>query len=245
MRRIAVAAALLSLAAMAFAMPSDPGFVVYFAPILTSSHMGVTADNLPAIHTEGSSSSLVLQTSPEQATPRFGFGGKFGLAFRPEAHDRRNRLDIEIQGEYFASDFHYRHYDDTLDNQTTRSIRYDGFGLVGRLRWSGDVDERVEPFVHVGYGVNFLSLGSAVGLGYGYNIGAGMRVRMCDKFGFYFEYENSPMGEIQMSIPEIDPAMATLGSGDVVGLQPGYQQVSVGFEFYLRFCANCDNNNWR
>ena len=76
------------------------------------------------------------------------------------------------------------------------------------------------------------------------NIGAGMRVRMCDRYAFYFEYETASLKSIDIAYADID---ATANSALInstsrtanVTLKPNYSMVSVSFEFPIEFCLRC------
>ncbi len=226
--------------------PDDPGFGVYFAPLLGSGHFGVGGTNIPAsIQRTSSSTTTTPNPTFAEATRGPSFGGKFGIFYRPNNYDRRHRFDLEVQGDFHSNQFHF-----AVSEQDTGSVWVDdfeswtlnGIGLVGRIRWSVELENRWQPYVHMGYGVNLLSLGDASGAGHGMNIGGGMRVRLCSKYSFYFEYETSAMAPVHFAYSDLGKEVGTIDN--TIGIHPGYSQVTVAFELPISFCIDCDGGGY-
>jgi hypothetical protein len=173
------------------------------------------------------------------------FAGKFGIFVRPDSYDRRHRLDLEAQADYFTGYFDFQN--NTISDSGAVIYNVDkwemsGIGVVGRLRWSVELEGRWQPYVHLGYTVNMLTLGDGSAISYGPNVGAGMRIRLCPKYAFYFEYETGAMGSVDFPLSDVDAnlasALATNESANIM-LHPSYSMVSVGFEFPITFCLTC------
>jgi len=229
--------------------PEDPGFGFYIAPMITSGHFGVTANHVPMeISETPSGTSISLSPYSQEMIRRPSFGGKLGIFHRPDIYDRRHRIDFELQADYFKGVFPFNRKTTDAFGVTTNTIdQWDltGTGLVGRIRWSVELEDRWQPYIHVGYGVNFINLEEQPAIGFGPNLGAGMRIRLCSKFAFYFEYETSPMNNVSFDdIAEVYPELQGLiNSG--VSVESGYSQVSVAFEFPIVFCISCQDNGYR
>ncbi|GEM_PF-3301639 len=249
MRRLAIALFFLVVITLNAAQgDAKSGF--YFAPMLTSGHFGVTAHNTPMSYSQLATPTLTL--NPFDVAPDRGMslGGKLGLFFRQEIHERKNRLDIEIQFEYAPGDFWFQ----TIELHNSVAIygqdKWDmnNYNLVGRIRWSAEVDGRWQPYVHFGYDFDIITLELASATSHGFNIGAGMRVRLCDHYAFYFEYETATLRTVEIPYAEIDPVAdlalfnATGTTADLT-LKPNYSMVSVAFEFPIEFCRNCSDRN--
>ena len=176
MKNALIIFAVLLVPALTFAVPDDPGFGVYIAPMIASGHFGIKAYNLPIASTISGSTSVSPSPFPQEADRRLSVGAKLGLFYRPDNYERRHRFDLEIQGDYFTGEFGYQQY--TADTTATGSystgtLKLTGIGAVVRIRWSGEIQERWQPYVHFGYAVNMLTFGSANGLSHGTNVGAG------------------------------------------------------------------------
>ncbi len=231
--------------AIIFAGTDDPGFGVYIAPLVTSGHFGISADNLPYLYYETGTGidTAFLNPTPADAERRLSLGGKLGIFYRPDNYEKRHRFDIEVQGDYFNNEFRYQVYSDVsgIGKYSVGRWSLTGMGAVIRIRWAVEVQQRWEPYVHVGYGINQLKLGEAQGASHGPNVGAGIRVKLCSKYAFYFEYETSPMMSLEFPLSEMDPTFANFDP-TTVSLEPGYSQVSVGFEFPISFCISCPSS---
>ncbi len=231
---------------LAYAMPEDAGFGVYIAPMFASGHFGVSATNMPASITATTTGiSVSLNPVSVDAGRGFSYGGKLGLFYRPDNYDRRHRFDLEVQGDFFSNyfDFQYIEIDAAMvETFGVETWDLDGIGLAAKIRWSAEVQERWQPYVHFGYGVNLLKLEKASGVGHGFNLGAGMRVRLCSKYAFYFEYETCPMRMVDFTFSDIGEDVGSL-TGEL-GVDPGYSQVMVAFEFPINFCVECGSSNY-
>jgi len=225
--------------------PDDAGFGVYIAPMLGSGHFGVTAVNMPLVlDSDTVSSSSEISPLSVGASRGASFGGKIGIFYRPDNYERRHRFDLEVQGDFFSNSFDLQRVEtDSLYNVSAaiETWKLNGVGMVGRIRWSAEVSERWQPYAHFGYGVNMLTLGDATGVGHGFNVGGGMRVRLCSKYAFYVEYETSPMSTVNFSYSDIGKNTGSLKGN--IGVNPGYSQVTVAFEFPISFCVNCEQNS--
>ncbi len=229
-----------------YAGPEDPGFGVYIAPMLGSGHFGVAATNMPSsINRTSVSTTVFVNPLMTEATRGPSFGGKLGIFYRPDNYNRRHRFDLEAQGDFFSNDFHFGLDETDAVGVTTNSFEswtLNGIGIVGRIRWSVELEDRWQPYVHMGYGVNLLSLGDANGVGHGFNLGAGMRVRLCSKYAFYFEYETSPMKPVNFAYSDLGKNVGT--TSNTIGVHPGYSQVTVAFEFPISFCIDCGRSGY-
>jgi len=242
MKRLAVVLFIFVLVLTAFAGPNDAKSGFYFAPMLTSGHFGVSAHNMPEFYDQDATPPT-LTTATVDVSPDRGlsFGGKLGIFIRPEVNERKNRLDIEAQFEYAPGRFWFQ----TLD--TSRIIGQDSWkmtnmNITARFRWSGDVSDRWQPYVHWGYSLDIIKLEYASAFSHGLNIGAGMRVRLCDRYAFYFEYETASLKTVEIAYEDIDAtANAALTNATNVTLKPNYSMVSVAFEFPIEFCLKCQD----
>ncbi|MCK5833254.1 outer membrane beta-barrel protein [bacterium] len=247
-----VAIFLLFLAITSIAAPNDAKSGFYFAPMLTSGHFGITAHNLPISYAQLATPTLTLNSLDVAPDRGLSLGGKLGIFFRPEIHERKNRCDFEVQFEYAPAKFWFQ----TIELENGVSVygqdKWDlkNMNLVGRFRWSAEVGDRWQAFVHFGYDIDFITLESATALSNGLNLGAGMRVRLCDHYAFYFEYETASLKTIKIAYADID-ATANLalrnstGTTGYVTLKPNYSMVSVAFEFPIEFCMSCKDKKNR
>jgi hypothetical protein len=248
MKRLAVVLFVFVLVLTAFAGPDDAKSGFYFAPMLTSGHFGVSAHNMPEFYSQTATPTLnpaTVDVSPDRG---LSLGGKLGIFIRPEAHERKNRLDIEAQFEYAPGRFWFQ----TLEADGTNWIigqdswKMTNMNITARFRWSGDVSDRWQPYVHWGYSLDIIKLVDANAFSHGLNIGAGMRVRLCDHYAFYFEYETASLKTVEIAYADIDATAnaalinATTRTGNVT-LKPNYSMVSVAFEFPIEFCLKCED----
>lgn len=237
---------MLSIPVLILGAPQDAGFGVYIAPMLGSGHFGVAGTNLPSsIQNDNTSVNTSVNPMMTEATRGASFGGKLGIFYRPDNYNRRHRFDLEVQGDFFSNQFHFA--SQTRDTSMVwvndyESWKMNGIGIVGRMRWSVEIEDRWQPYVHWGYGVNLLSIGEASGVGHGWNIGAGMRVRLCSKYSFYFEYETSPMAPVDFAYSDLGKNVGTVNN--TIGIHPGYSQVTVAFELPISLCIDCGRNGY-
>ena len=244
MKKFVVALFLIAFVFTALAGPNDSKSGIYFAPMLTSGHFGVLAHNTPEVYNTVSPRTLSLSTTELAPDRGLSFGGKLGIFFRPEVHERKNRLDVEVQFEYAPGRFWFQTIDATNTLYEQDYWLLDNKTITGRFRWSADVGDRWQPYVHLGYSIDMIGLGNANALSHGLNIGAGMRVRLCDHYAFYFEYETASLKSIDIAYADID---ATANSALInstsrtanLTLKPNYSMVSVSFEFPIEFCLRC------
>jgi opacity protein-like surface antigen len=239
-------ALLLTLPLILLAAPEDPGFGIYIAPMLGSGHFGVSATNMP-IFIDRTPNTVVTSVNPSmtEATRGSSFGGKLGFFYRPDNYDRRHRFDLEAQCDFFSNQFHFGNEETDILGNTVEGFEswtMNGIGIVGRMRWSVELDDRWQPYVHMGYGVNLLSLGEADGVGHGFNVGAGMRVRLCSKYAFYLEYETSPMQPVNLAYSDLGKNLGTIQN--TIGIPPGFSQVTVAFELPISFCLDCGKGRY-
>lgn len=219
---------------------------IYIAPILTSGHFGVVGDNIPAYYyVSPLGNSAELSPYQSESVRRLSFGAKLGLFFKPGTDDGKHRFDIEAQWDLFTNDFRYSRVTadslGTISDYSVDEIRLRGNGINAKLKWGYYLDERWEPFVSLGYGVGLLNLGDASGITHGPNIGSGMRITLCHRFSFIFEYETSPMTEVEFDLADVDAGIYNaLDANARLKIQPGYSQISAGFEFPISFCVDCD-----
>ncbi len=246
MKGFVVALFIIAFVFTALAGPSDSKSGIYFAPMLTSGHFGVLAHNMPELYNTVSPRSLILSTTDIAPDRGLSFGGKVGFFFRPEVHERKNRLDIEVQFEHAPGKFWFQTIEATNTLYKQDYWKLSNETITGRFRWSADVGDRWQPFVHWGYSIDMIGLGNANAISHGLNIGAGMRVRLCGRYAFYFEYETASLKSIEIAYADID---ATANSALInttsrtanLTLKPSYSMVSVAFEFPIEFCMSCKN----
>jgi len=222
----------------------EPRSGIFIVPLITSGHFGIVGDNFPSeFATTPAGSNSYLSPIPAEATRRLSFGAKLGIFYRPESCEGKNRFDLEAQWDNFSNKFRYMNYTaDTLGNASYSAGNLDmsGNGATVKIRWGYNIDDKCEPFVSLGYTVDLLQLGDASGVGHGPNLGAGMRILICSRFSFIFEYETCPMSDVEFDLNKVDEDLSSaLGATAKINLEPGYSQVMVGFEFPISLCINC------
>ena len=148
MKKFVVALFLIAFVFTALAGPNDSKSGIYFAPMLTSGHFGVLAHNTPEVYNTVSPRTLSLSTTDLAPDRGLSFGGKLGIFFRPEVHERKNRLDVEVQFEYAPGKFWFQTIDATNTLYEQDYWLLDNKTITGRFRWSADVGDRFLGKLH-------------------------------------------------------------------------------------------------